>query len=138
MELKLSYNHTYEFTTADYFNASDPPLTFEASARATPEWARLVRNWLENSPDDVGPALEIVGRAIISVSQNGTKYPINGREGAKALRDAIEQGNPGQGDDFIIDLAQGHYNYHFRRLADLVGNSDEPSTDYADGNNRSD
>jgi len=78
--------------------------------------------------------LQIVGLALVSVSQNGERWPIDGLDGAKELRDAIEAENPGYGDQFIRHLALAHYNYHFRRLDDLLGNSEAPSAQSADGN----
>ena len=135
MKLKLSYNPTYTFVLADTFDASDDQLVFEAHARQPAEWARLVQAWLKDDAEDVARALEIVGRAITSVGQGGEKWPIEGREGAEALRDAIEEANPGHGDAFIKNLALGHYNYHFQRLGEMMGNSSKPSPASVDGGN---
>lgn len=131
--LNLTYKPTYTFTSADIFDYSDTQLRFEAPARLPGEWAALCRQWVKEGAEDVGRALEIVGMAIIAVSQDEEiegeeptvvthRYPIQGREGAEALREAIEAGSPGHGDTFIKHLALGHYNLHFRRAEKLLGN----------------
>ena len=131
--IKLIYNPTYTFTNRDIFDASDSEITYEAWSRQTPDWAKLALEWKEDEGQDVERALELVAMGIVSVSQNGERYPLGGREGAEALRDAIEEQNPGQGDTFIKHLAWGHNSYHFRRLRDLVGNSAAPSPESSDG-----
>lgn len=134
MKIKLSYNSTYEFSTAHIYDAANPPLFFEALSRPSPEWARLVQQWRDDGADDPDIAEEIVGRVIMSVRQEGgARYPLKGRKGAASLRVAIEYSNPGSGGQFMCHLALGHYNYHFTRLADLLGNSETPSTQSADG-----
>ena len=74
--------------------------------------------------------------ALVSISQNGERYPLDGLDGAEALRAAVEADNPGYGDQFIKHLALAHYNYHFRRLDDLAGNSAGPSALSAGGKRR--
>lgn len=132
--LNLTYKPTYTFASADIFDYSDTQLRFEVPARQSPEWAALCRKWLKDGANDVGRALEIVGMAIIAVSQDEIvekdgqetqvthRYEIDGRAGAEALREAIEAGSPGHGDTFIKHLALGHYNLHFRRSEKLLGN----------------
>jgi hypothetical protein len=131
--MKLIYNPTYEFNSADIFDNSEPPILYEAHSRQSPEWAALCREWLRDGAEDASRALEIVGRAIVSVSQNGEKFPLAGREGAEALREAIEANSPGYGDTFIKHLAIGHYNYHFNQLDDKLGNWPGPSLPSGDG-----
>lgn len=139
MDIKLTYNSTYEFTTVDFYSAADPPVTFESNVRLTPKWARLIQAFLDTDSDHLEDAIEIVGASIVSVSQSGgPKFPIGNVDGAWALHAAVEKTNPGQGDDFIIGLVRGHYHYHFRKLVDLSGNSDEPSSPSDDGNNQDD
>jgi hypothetical protein len=125
--IKLNYNPTYIFTTADVFDNTEPPIIFESPSRLSPEWAAMTRNWIRDGAKDIGQALEIVGLAIVAVSQNGERFPLEGREGATALRKAIDLSSPGYGDTFIKHLALGHYNYHFNRLEDKLGNSRQPS-----------
>ncbi len=137
MEIKLEYNSTYEFTTADFYSAADPPITFESNVRLTPKWARMIQDFIDIDSDRVEDAIEIIGVSIISVSQgSGPKFPVGNSEGAWALHAAIEKTNPGQGDDFIIGLARGHYHHHFRKIVELSGNSDEPSSPSDDGSNQ--
>lgn len=139
MEIKLEYNPVYQFTTADYGDATDPPLTFEAHTNPGPVWRDLIGSWvLDLDAQNLEKAIETVGEAIISVSQNGNRYPVGNREGAWALHAAIEKSNPGQGDTFIVALALGHYNHRWGRLRQLSGNSETPSPPSADGNSRSD
>ncbi len=138
MEINLTYNSTYEFTTADFYSAADPPITFESNVRLTPEWARMIQGFIDVDSDHLEDAIEIVGVSIISVSQNGgPKFPVGNSERAWALHAAIEKNNPGQGDDFIIGLVRGHYHHHFRKIVELSGNSDAPSSPSDDGNNQS-
>ncbi len=137
MEINLTYNSTYEFTTADFYSAADPPITFESNTRLTPEWARLIQAFLDTDKDNLEDAIEITGVSIVSVSQDGgPKFPVGNVEGAWALHAAIEKTNPGQGDDFIIGLVRGHYHHHFRKIVDLSGNSEMPSPPSDDGNNQ--
>ena len=135
--IKISYQPTYTFTSLDVFDYADSePITYEAHARQSAEWAALCQAWLKAGFEDVEQAIQIVGLAIVSVSQNGERYPISGIDGARALRDAVEAGNPGCGDAFIKHLALGHYNYHFRRADERLKNSREPSALSTDGNGR--
>ncbi len=137
MEIKLEYNPIYEFTTADYGDATDPPLTFEAHTNPGPVWRDLIGSWvLDLDTKNTDRAIDTVGHAIISVSQDGNKYPVGDREGAWALHAAIEKGNPGKADAFIVGLALGHYNHRWSRLRELSGNSDEPSPPSDDGNSQ--
>lgn len=138
MMIKINYKPTYSFTSLDIFDYADTdPITYEAHARQSPEWAALCRDWVRDGAEDVSRALEIVGLAFVSVSQDGQRYPLDGLNGAEALRAAVEADNPGYGDQFIKHLALAHYNYHFRRLDDLAGNSAGPSARSADGKRRS-
>lgn len=139
MKFKLTYNPIYEFTTADYNDATDPPLIFEAHVKPRIEWGDLVGEWiLDTDAKDSEKALALVGHAIISVSQNGDKYLLNGIDGAYALRDAIESENPGLGDTFILNLALGHYNVHYRRLSKIRKNLGKLLPDSDDGNSQND
>lgn len=131
--LTLVYSPTYKFTSKDIFDYTDTPITFEAYARQSPEWTKLFLAWEANDYQDVGQALDLVGMAIVSVSQNGQRSPLNGREGAEALRAAIEAAAPGYGDTWIKHLARGHYFYHYRRAEEALGNSSEPSPTSSDG-----
>ncbi len=139
MEIKLSYNPTYEFTTADYGDLTDPPIKFEALTNPGPEWSDLRGPWvLELDEKHLSDALRMIGLSIVSVSQNGTKWPIHGLEGARALRDAMETAKQGEGNAFIMRLVLGHFNHRWQKLRDLSGNSEEPLPVSDDGDNPSD
>lgn len=132
--IKINYKPTYKFSSFDIFDAADSePITYEAHARLPGEWAALHVAWRNGNYEDTNQALDIIGLALVSVAQGGERWPIEGRAGAEALRDAVEADNPGYGDQFIKHLALGHYNYHFRRLESLLGNSEAPSASSADG-----
>lgn len=132
--IKLNYNPTYTFSSVDVFDYADTePITYEAHARQSSEWAAMCREWVADGAVDVERALDIVGLAIVSVSQNGERFPLAGRAGAEALRAAIEESNPGHGDTFIRHLALGHYSLHFRRAEERLGNSRTPSAQSAGG-----
>ncbi len=132
--MNLKYSVTYEFSSADIFDATDPPLFFEAVSRPDSSWARLVQQWQKNGAGDPEMAEEIIGRVIVGVRQEGEQsFPLDGRKGAASLRAAIEANNPGAGDQFLCHLALGHYNHHFTRLADILGNSETPSPQSGDG-----
>ena len=131
--LTLVYNPTYQFTSKDIFDYTDTPIAFEAHARQSPEWTKLFLTWEAGDYQDVGQALDLIGMAIVSVSQNGQRSLVNGRQGAEALRDAIEQAAPGYGDTWIKHLARAHYFYHYRRADEALGNSSEPSPTSSDG-----
>lgn len=122
MTIKLNYNATYTFTSAEIYDATQPILIFTAITRPTTQWANLYRTWIKAGAEDASQAIEIVGRVIVGVEQDGQYFAIEGREGAEALHAAIEEASPGYGDAFIINLAIGHYNLHFNRLDALLKN----------------
>lgn len=132
--IKLNYKSTYTFTSLDIFDYADTePITYEAYARLGSDWAAKAREWLVNDPENVETALDIVGLAIVSVSQGGERFALHGRAGAEALRATIEADNPGYGDTFIKHLALGHYALHFRRGEERLGNSEKPSVQSTGG-----
>lgn len=132
--IKLNYKSTYTFSSLDVFDYADTePIIYEACARLGSDWAAMARNWMLDDPDNVDKALEIIGLAIVSVSQGGERFVLNGRAGAEALREAIEVDNPGHGDTFIKHLALGHYALHFRRAEERLGNLEKPSVQSAGG-----
>ncbi|GIK36569.1 MAG: hypothetical protein BroJett011_04020 [Chloroflexota bacterium] len=120
--IKLNYTPTYQFSSAEIFDATDQPLEFAAHSRLPAAWAALAKAWITSGSEDADVALTLVGMALVSVSQDGETYPIAGREGAEALRDAIEAASPGFGETFIKHLALGHYHLHFRRLEQRLKN----------------
>ena len=115
--MQLQYNNTRWISTADLHIACDPPILFEVRTRLSPEWAQLHLDWEEAGGEDADVACEIVGRAFVHVAQGNEKYPLHNKEGAKVLRDAIEKGSPGEGDDFICHLALRFAQNHYRFLA---------------------
>lgn len=122
MAFQLKYNPIFRFSSGQIFDATETPLSFEAHTRQSSEWAALAHEWIRGGAEDVERALDLIGMAIIAVSQEGQRYPLGGREGAEALRTAIEESSPGSGDTFIKHLALGHYHLHFRTLEERLGN----------------
>ena len=115
--MKIKYSPTRTVTTADLFIAADPPIVFEVKARLSPGWAQLLRVWEDNGSDDEGMACELMGQAFMSVSQDDERYPLNSKEAAEQLSQAIEVENEGAGGPFICEVVQAFAFNHFNFLA---------------------
>lgn len=116
--MNIKYNKTRIVTTADLGIACDPPIYFEVKANVPSHWARLQLDWEEQGADDIGLAINLVGDAFLMAWQDESeKYLINSRDQVEALRDAIEESSPGEGDNFICHLALTFAREHFRFLA---------------------
>lgn len=120
--INLVYNATYWIRAEELFDAGGEGIEYEVLSRQSGEWAAMARDWLRNGAEDAGRALDLVALAFVAVRQNGQTWPLGSREQAEALREAIEAQNPGHGDTFICHLALAHYNHHFARLSDRLGN----------------
>ena len=122
--MKLNYKNTRTITTADLFDAADPPLIFEVRTRASSEWARLHKDFEENGADDAALARHLISLIFLTVSdgEDGSEiYPIDTIETVQSLQDAIEDNNPGDGDNFVCTIAWAfginYYSFLEGRLA---------------------
>lgn len=115
--MNITINITRVLTTADLWMACDPVVEFEVRSRMTPDWARRVTVLEQENQPDVETALELIGEAFVSISQNGERYPLNSKEAATELMSAVEAGNPGSGEQFMVELCLGFASNHYNFLA---------------------
>lgn len=135
--LRLNYRATYTFSSLDIGDMADSEqIVYECWANRPSGWTAKCRDFFAgNDPaTSVELALDIIGLSLISVSQGGKRWPVAGREGAEALREAIESQNPGYGDEFILNLAIAIFDRQTRRENERSKNSGEPSPGSSDGN----
>lgn len=126
MNIKLNYSYKRTVTTADLFDACDPPLVFEVRTRPPREWAKLNNEFEADNCNDVELAKRLIAMAFLTVSDGETFYPISTPEEVEALRQAIEDDNPGYGNDFLITVAWGFSTNHYSYLGKNLGNSLKP------------
>lgn len=124
--MKLNYNATRIITTADLFDACDPPLIFEVRSKPGKEWARLDREFDETGNDDIEIAKQLISKSFISVSDSDNAYPIKTISQVEDFRLAIEELNPGGGHEFICAIAWGFSVNHYDFLVKNLGNSRRP------------
>lgn len=140
--MKLNYSHKRTITTADLFDACDPPLSFEVRTRPPKEWANIVSEFSEGGRKDAELAKKVIAGIFLTVAstiylpdENGelelypdkeNTYPIQTVEQVTELVQAIENENPGYGDEFLRTIAWGIEHNHFTYLSDHLGNSLKP------------
>ena len=124
--MKLNYKHTRILTTADFFNMCNPPLIFEVRVRPGSEWSVLFSEFERDGADNPEMARALIALAFLTVSDGGEVYPLDHVDKAQALQDAIENENPGSGDEFICSIAWGFGRNYYRYLSDHLGNSLRP------------
>ena len=124
--MKLKYSPKRTITTADLFDATDPPLTFEILARPPRAWAVLYSTFEKDGARSVEMARELISLAFLTVSDDENTYPINTIEAAFGLEAAIEEENPGYGEDFMCSIAWSFGRHYYNFLGEHLGNSPEP------------
>ena len=124
--MKLNYSNKRTITTSDLFDACDPPLTFEVRTRPPKEWANVQREFGESGNQDVELAKRVIAFAFLTVSDGSNTYDIRTVEQVEQLAEAIDQENPGYGDEFLTTIAWGFINNHFTYLERNLGNSPRP------------
>lgn len=121
--MKFTYHTTRQITTADLYDATDPPLIFQVKTRLSRDWLLAWDAFGEAEAGDVSAAADLVAEAFISVTQDGEEiYPLDSKADALALRDAIEEAQPGAGDAFLRHLALAFGTNHYRYLDKRLGN----------------
>lgn len=111
--LNLTIHTARRVSSNDLRLAIDPPLFFEVKSYLTFDLNTRLVEWQNAGRSDVGEAADLVSRIFISVGQNGHVYPLHSREAVGELRETIEAGNPGEGDNFIVALLNGFVVSHF-------------------------
>ncbi len=124
--MKLKYNSRRTVTTSDLFDACDPPLIFEVRTRPPREWARLNQEFESDNCRDADLARSLIALAFLTVSDGENTYPITSPDEVDQLRQAIEETNPGYGNDFLTTIAWGFSTNHYTYLGDHLGNSLKP------------
>lgn len=132
MKLKINYSSKRTITTADIFDACNPPLTFEVRTRPPREWARLNNDFEVDGCNDAELAKTLIAMAFLTVSDGENTYPISTPEEVDDLRQAIEEDNPGYGNDFLTTVAWGFSTNHYSYLGKHLGNSLKPLQQLAD------
>ena len=148
--MKLNYTSKRTITTADLFDACDPPLIFEVRTRPPKGWAQIDLDFSETDHTDVELAKRMIAGVFLTVSeiqtveedkkeedenpdyrevypiQTGEVYPIQTVEQVEALQQAIESENPGYGEDFLLTIAWGFSRNYYSYIGKHLGNSLKP------------
>lgn len=127
--MKLNYTSKRTITTADLFDACDPPLIFEVRTRPPKGWAQVDLDFSESDHTDVELAKRLIAGVFLTVSDGGEHiYNLITIEQVEDLQQAIEQGNPGYGEDFLITIAWGFSSNYYNFIGNHLGNSLKPLT----------
>ncbi len=124
--MKLNYSSKRTITTADLFDACNPPLIFEVRTRPPRGWAKLQLEFDDSNHEDAKLAKQLISMAFLTVSDGENTYPIETVSQVEDLAQAIENENPGYGDEFLRTIAWGFSTNHYNYLGDHLGNSLEP------------
>jgi len=130
--MKLKYKNVRTITTADLFDATDPPLIFTVRTRPDREWAKLYKQFEDDGSHDESLARQLIAAVFLTVSDGGETYDIDTVETVTALQDAIEVDNPGAGGEFVCNIAWSFGINYYSFLGDRLGKSEklsEPSKD---------
>jgi hypothetical protein len=126
MKLKLNYSHKRVITTADLYDATDPPLIFEVLTRPPRVWATIYNDFEKDGAKDPIIARKLISLVFLTVSDEENTYPLNTIEAVAELQAAIEESNPGYGDEFSCNIAWSFGRHYYSFLGDRLGNSQEP------------
>ena len=142
--MKLNYNYKRTITTADLFDACDPPLVFEVKSKPGKKWAKLDREFDESGNKDVGIAKQLIAKAFLTVSDSENTYPIKTISQIESFQAAIQQAMPADdpdpetSEDFLCAIAWGFSVNHYDFLVKNLGNSRRPlKQSNINGQNRS-
>ncbi len=124
--MKLNYNPRRTITTADLYDATDPPLIFEVLTRPPQSWATLYNAFEKGGMRDLDEAKELISLVFLTVSDGGEVYPLNTIEAVAELQAAIEEINSGCGAQFCCDIAWSFGRNYYSFLGQHLGNSPEP------------
>lgn len=111
--MKLSVQTTREVSTDSLNIFCDPPLIFKSRGFIAPGLFNEISEW-EKKGHDEKLAVGYISRLFVSFSQNGETFPLTTKEDAMALREAIEESNPGGADGFLSTLIEAYLNEHYR------------------------
>lgn len=125
--MKLNYSSSRTITTADMFDACDPPLIFEVRTRVPRGWASIDLDFSEDGHKNTEMAKRMIAGAFLTVSDGEGTYQIQTIEQVEELRQAIEIDNPGDGDSFLCSIAWGFSSNYYKFIGDHLGNSLRPS-----------
>ncbi len=124
--MKLNYSHKKTITTADLYDATDPPLAFEVLVRPPREWSIHYAEFEDSGGDNIEMARELLAITFLTVSDGENVYPLNTVEDVTDLQAAIEANNPGYGAEFVCNMVWAFGRKYFLYLRDNLGNSIEP------------
>ena len=124
--MKLNYTPKRTITTADLYDATDPPLIFEVLTRPPRPWATLYNEFEKDGARNLDLAKELISLVFLTVSDGGEIHPLNTIEAVAGLQAAIEEMNPGYGSQFCCDIAWAFGRHYYSFLGDRLGNSLEP------------
>lgn len=102
MTIKLNYNITESFTSAQMGDYADPPLSYKVWRNRPDGWTEVASAFLEAekarheggvdiSEHNVKLALEVVGLSLISVDDGDKTHAIGSAKKARELTRAVEQ-----------------------------------------------
>ncbi len=120
--MKLNYSYKKTITTADLYDATDPPLTFEVLVRPPREWSIHYAEFEDGGGDNIELAKELLAMTFLSVSDGQNTYPLSTVKDVEGLQAAIEANNPGYGAEFICNMVWAFGRKYFLYLRDNLGN----------------
>lgn len=121
--MKLKYSATRTITTADLYDATDPPLIFEVRVRAPAAWAKQHAAFEDDGSKDPVKARELIALVFLTVSDGAGAYEIDTVEKVEAMQAAIEEANPGEGETFICNTAWAFGVEYYSFLGSRLGKS---------------
>ncbi len=124
--MNLNYSYKKTITTADLYDATDPPLSFEVLVRPPRNWSILYTDFEDTGADDIEMAKELFNMTFLSVSDGENAYPLDTIKDIEGLQEAIEATNPGYGAEFICNMVWAFGRKYFLFLRDHLGNLREP------------
>ncbi len=119
----MKYNAKRVVTSADLFDACDPPLKFEVRTRPSTSWAKQNNLFEEEGSDNPELAAKLISMAFFSISDEDETLKLDTLESVQIVRDIIESGNPGYGDNFLCNIAWGFSQNHYSFLERNLGKS---------------
>lgn len=125
--MKLNYSYKKTITTADLYDATDPPLSFEVLVRPPRDWSIRYADFEDTGADNIEIAKELFNMTFLTVSDGDNTYSLDTVADVEELQAAIEATNPGYGAEFICNLVWAFGRKYFLFLRDNLGNSIEPS-----------
>ena len=133
--IKLNYNATYTFNSTDIRDLADSePITYECWINRQPGWTDTAKKFLDSGGESTDLAIRLVSLSLVTVSQSGEAWPIDGETGVREIMTAVDATNPpGAGAVFVRALAMSIFDQQLAQEQVRLKNSATPLTPAANG-----